>query len=446
MLPLSKCSWSQTSEPGAPGLKGLKGQQGALAPNKRSKCSTGRTGPCRSLIPTANSYNRYSCDYTAVGSVGLVGALAFATRSRTTSRLRSARSAVVPGKNRHSAPVRKWLDDVVIGLGFCPWASPADEADGIRVVTSKSTTSREVFEDLIQEARGLWAEFLPQSQAGQTNQTKGMAKTTLLVCPNVKAWNRDFRYFHSFYTWHLDSGFALAESLGIKVVPFHPDFALLPRGPETGDHIMVPGPDGQDASAIVLEKNAGKDEAGEYCMAVRFANGDEGLIRHASVMAQSSDQSSDDDLCRNFTSRAPRPVLHLLRLPDLMKAEREAQRIPKKPRFEKEAKEMEVELDRMAREEARAAFRSGTMRKTHSEERIEKTDTNCDTNMPKSKDQIGKMKQMRTDQMEVADGKELAEMRGTTEAVTERNEFTIKSLGRLRLMEIMESCEDLPSG
>ena len=209
---------------------------------------------------------------------------------------------------------------------------------------------------------------------------------------------------------------------------------------------MVPGPDGQDASAIVLEKNAGKDEAGEYCMAVRFANGDEGLIRHASVMAQSSDQSSDDDLCRNFTSRAPRPVLHLLRLPDLMKAEREAQRIPKKPRFEKEAKEMEVELDRMAREEARAAFRSGTMRKTHSEERIEKTDTNCDTNMPKSKDQIGKMKQMRTDQMEVADGKELAEMRGTTEAVTERNEFTIKSLGRLRLMEIMESCEDLPSG
>jgi hypothetical protein len=100
----------------------------------------------------------------------------------------------------------------------------------------------------------------------------------------------------------------------------------------------------------------------------------------------------------------------------------------------------------MAREEARAAFRSGTMRKTHSEERIEKTDTNCDTNMPKSKDQIGKMKQMRTDQMEVADGKELAEMRGTTEAVTERNEFTIKSLGRLRLMEIMESCEDLPGG
>lgn len=361
-------------------------------------------------------------------------------RSGSTSRLtRSARSAVVPGRNRHSVPVRKWLDDVVIGLGFCPWASPADEAQGIRVVTSKSTSSREVFEDLIQEAKDLWAEFLPQGQAGRTNQ--GMAKTTLLVCPNVKAWNRDFRYFHSFYTWHLDSGFALAEPLGIKVVPFHPDFALLSRGPETGDHIMVPGPDGQDASAIVLEKNAGKDEAGEYCMAVRFANGDEGLIRHASVMAKSSDQSSDDDLCRNFTSRAPRPVLHLLRLPDLMKAEREAQRIPKKPRFEKEAKEIEVELERMAREEARAAFRSGTKRKTHSEEGIEKTDTN----MPKSKDQARKMKQsqMSMDQMKVADGKELAEMRGTTEAVTERNEFTIKSLGRLRLMEIMESCEDM---
>lgn len=440
MLPLSKCSWSsQVSEPGAPGLKGL---QGALAPNKQSKLSYGRTGPRRSLIRTARTYNCSNCSnccsfYTAVGFAGAFG---FAMRSGSTSRLtRSARSAVVPGRNRHSVPVRKWLDDVVIGLGFCPWASPADEAQGIRVVTSKSTSSREVFEDLIQEAKDLWAEFLPQGQAGRTNQ--GMAKTTLLVCPNVKAWNRDFRYFHSFYTWHLDSGFALAEPLGIKVVPFHPDFALLSRGPETGDHIMVPGPDGQDASAIVLEKNAGKDEAGEYCMAVRFANGDEGLIRHASVMAKSSDQSSDDDLCRNFTSRAPRPVLHLLRLPDLMKAEREAQRIPKKPRFEKEAKEIEVELERMAREEARAAFRSGTKRKTHSEEGIEKTDTN----MPKSKYQARKMKQsqMSMDQMKVADGKELAEMRGTTEAVTERNEFTIKSLGRLRLMEIMESCEDM---
>jgi len=29
--------------------------------------------------------------------------------------------------------------------------------------------------------------------------------------------------------------------------------------------------------------------------------------------------------------------------------------------------------------------------------------------------------------MEVADGKELAEMRGTTEASTERNEFTVKA-------------------
>lgn len=442
MLPLSKCRSSQTPELGAQGLQGL---PGALqAPDKPSKWSTGpwQSGTGRT-VRTANTGPGFGLGFGPCRSVGFVGALAFgafATRSRITSQL--TRSAVVPGKNRHSAPVRKWLDDVVIGLGFCPWASPADEADGIRVVTSKSTTSRGVFEDLIQEAKGLWAEFLPQGQAGQTNQAAG-AKTTLLVCPNVKAWNRDFRYFHSFYTWHLDSGFALAESLGIKVVPFHPDFALLPRGPETGDHIMVPGPDGQDASATVLEKNAGKDEAGEYCMAVRFANGDEGLIRHASVMAQSSDQSSDDDLCRNFTSRAPRPVLHLLRLPDLMKAEREAQRIPKKPLFEKEAKEMEVELDREATEEARAAFRSGTMnRKTaKSKERIEKTETN----MQKSKDQVGKMKLMRKGKMEVADGKELAEMRGTTEAVTERNEFTIKSLGRLRLMEIMESCEDLPS-
>ena len=335
------------------------------------------------------------------------------------------RSAVVVGKNQHSVPVRKWLDDVVIGLGFCPWASPADEADGIRVATSKSTTSREVFEDLVQEAKGLW----DSARGGQST-----AKTTLLVCPNVKAWNRDFRYFHAFYTWHLDSGFALAESLGIKVVPFHPNFAFLSQGPETGDQIIVPGPDGQDASATVLEKNVGKDEAGEFCMAVRFSNGEKGLIRHASIMAQSSEKSSDDDICRNFTSRAPRPVLHLLRLPDLMKAEQEAQRIPKRPRFEKEAKKMEAELDREATEEARAAFQKGTMKLEKLKNREKTPVKNAD--MKESK-QIEEKRQMDF----AEDVKELAEMRGATEAITDRNEFTIKSLGRLRLMEIMENCE-----
>lgn len=360
-------------------------------------------------------------------SVGCVGAVAMSlVRCSSSTRrshcrrnrrgrhiIRTQRSAVVEGHNQHAVAVQKWLDDVVIGLGFCPWASPAEEAGGIRIATSSSTTSAEVFDDLVQEAKGLWVDRLK-------------SKTTLLVCPNVKAWNRDFRYFHAFYSWYLDGGFALAES-GIKVVPFHPKFALLPQGPESGDFVMVPGPDGQDAGATVIEKNVGKDEAGEYCMAVRFANGEEGLIRHASVMAQSSDKSSDADLCRDFTSRAPRPVLHLLRLPDLLKAEQEAQRMPKKQSpLQKKTKEMEAELEREARDEARDAFQRGRM-----ELREEAKDTRVEQGRRARKD-VAKIP---------FEGDELEEMRGMTQTITDRNEFMVKSLGPLRLTEIMENCE-----
>eukprot|EP00438_Fugacium_kawagutii_P035533 Skav214489 [mRNA] locus=scaffold1011:76711:77316:- [translate_table: standard] len=200
---------------------------------------------------------------------------------------------------------------------------------------------------------------------------------------------------------------------------------------------MVPGPDGQDASATVLEKNVGKDEAGEYCMAVRFANGEEGLIRHASVMAKSSDTaSSEDDLLKNFTSRAPRPVLHLLRLPDLMNAEREAQRMPKRPRFQKEAQEIEDELDREATEEARVAFQRGKIR-SKGDAGVTGSATGQSRKRIEAKTRESNDGEKRTEELQ-----ELAEMRGATEGITDRNEFTINTLGRLRLMEIMENCED----
>lgn len=217
-------------------------------------------------------------------------------------------SAVQMQETQHSRAVRQWLKEVVIGLGFCPWASPAD----IRVVTSMSRTANEVLADLAEEAEELW-------RPGSSN-----SKTTLVVCPHVKAWTQDFRHFHAFYTWHLDGGFAMAEPMGVKVVPFHPHFAMARAPPRMGDTIFVPGPDGQNARALVVDPDVGKDEAGEFCMAVEFETGEQGLIRHACMMAKSSEESTDQDLEDNFTSRAPRPVLHLLRIPDLERAEKEA--------------------------------------------------------------------------------------------------------------------------
>ena len=175
--------------------------------------------------------------------------------------VRVARAALVRSETRHSRPVRRWLEDVVIGLGLCPWA-----AKGARVVTSKARSSVEVLEDLQVEAKELW---------------QGESTTSLVVCPHVEAW-QSFVHFHAFYTWHLDNGFGLQE-LGVKVVPFHPKFALRSKGFQLGDQVQVPGPDGQLASAEVLSPDVGCDEEGEPCMAVRFQGGEEGLLRHASL-------------------------------------------------------------------------------------------------------------------------------------------------------------------
>ena len=309
------------------------------------------------------------------------------------------------GANRHSLPVQKWLNEVVLALGFCPWAQTANEAGGIRVVTSKSTTSKEVLDDLISEAKELWT-----SETGQTS---------LVVCPNVQAWNQDFRFFHAFFTWYLDSGFALVENLGIRVVAFHPAFALQTKGPETGDVVMVPGPDGQDAEAQVIEKNVGTDETGDYCMAVRFANGEEGLIRYAALMAKPSSQSSDIDLCENFTSRAPRPVLQLLRIPDLIKAEEE---LSKSLGLKGEPKEME-ELDKKT---TGSAFRNR-------EENVTRK---------KGQEQGEAMTRQRIRTSQKEDGpKESVKLRSATQSIADQNAIKVQSLGPLRLTEILENCE-----
>eukprot|EP00930_Biecheleria_cincta_P073139 TRINITY_DN60458_c0_g1_i1.p1 TRINITY_DN60458_c0_g1~~TRINITY_DN60458_c0_g1_i1.p1 ORF type:complete len:400 (-),score=54.69 TRINITY_DN60458_c0_g1_i1:82-1212(-) len=235
--------------------------------------------------------------------------------------------------------VRQWLDEVVIGMDFCPWAKPADDGGGIRIVTSSGTSSTEVMADLAAESMRM-----RPSRAGRQGETNSAQqwKTTLLVCPNVEAWTRDFASFHAFYVWNLDCGFALAENFGVKVSPFHPQYSLATDAPrlKLGDFLHVPGPDGEDITAQVLDPHVGVDSAGEPCMAVRWEGGDEGLLRHAALLAkprtsalaeqhtegkENEEQEEDEgDVCRNFTSRAPRPVLHILRVGDLDRADAEA--------------------------------------------------------------------------------------------------------------------------
>ncbi|CAJ1451809.1 unnamed protein product [Effrenium voratum] len=77
----------------------------------------------------------------------------------------------------HAVAVRNWLQKLVIGMNFCPWAKSVNEDNGIKVVTSLATTEDEVLSDLKREAA-----WLPVGEA------KTKPTTTLVVCPYVAPW------------------------------------------------------------------------------------------------------------------------------------------------------------------------------------------------------------------------------------------------------------------
>ena len=64
------------------------------------------------------------CGATATGAASLALVGVGACAARRASRL--PRSAIQAQETKHARAVRKWLEDVVIGFGFCPWAAPAD--------------------------------------------------------------------------------------------------------------------------------------------------------------------------------------------------------------------------------------------------------------------------------------------------------------------------------
>mmetsp|Transcript_122496 Transcript_122496/g.346394 ORF Transcript_122496/g.346394 Transcript_122496/m.346394 type:complete len:343 (+) Transcript_122496:26-1054(+) len=227
----------------------------------------------------------------------------------------------------HALAMRRWVDEFVIGLGFCPWAKPADEAGRIRIVTSSSTSPSGVMADL-----ALQAERLPRAEAdgkcgqnnGGTDNTSsaqdfaatlphGVATTTILVCPYAEEL-MDFGTFQAFYDQELKGGYVFADK-DLYIAPFHPRFGDL--GPEiaTGDRIdLGTGPDGKPACGTVVDAEAGFGEAGQRLAKVRMDGaGEECFI--------CLPPRPDTDPVASLASRAPRPALHLLRIGDLDRAE-----------------------------------------------------------------------------------------------------------------------------
>lgn len=241
----------------------------------------------------------------------------------------ATRCAVMEDDDEHALAVRQWVNKFIIGLNFCPWAGPAGEAGGLRIVSSTATSAEGVLADLLAEALRLPAADVCVAE-GAAEETPLRAATTLLVCPRVEAW-RNFEAFNSFYVEELRNGYALAEQ-NLYIVPFHPRHGEV--GPELrdGDRIELgEGPDGVAVFALVLDAAAGYGDQGQPLALVRDDEGDE---FHVALPPRPGGEGGAGGAAEAAASRAPRPTLHLLRVADLDRAEDDGVRARNRRRAE----------------------------------------------------------------------------------------------------------------
>lgn len=105
--------------------------------------------------------------------------------------------------------VRRWLEDVVIGLGLCPFAAPPWQRNSVRLVVSKTTDEAGLLSQLHDEMLRL------------DDSDASALETTLLIVPTLFATFDDFNQF-------LDPAEALLERFGwvgrYQLASFHPDY------------------------------------------------------------------------------------------------------------------------------------------------------------------------------------------------------------------------------
>ncbi|CAE7198359.1 argC [Symbiodinium microadriaticum] len=234
------------------------------------------------------------------------------------------RRAVVEG-DVHTVAVKKWLDSMIIGMSFCPWAGPASEANGIRIATSMANSPAAALEDL-------------KAEAARLQGARDSTVTTLLVCPCVEPWE-DFANFKDFRETELQNGEALVEEFGCKVVCFHPHSqASDSYGLQEGDDIVIRAGDGEQLCGTVLgimpegedgasnlkvqfygKVDEGDAENGEFGMQPFSDAADrvETVPEQSVLQLIGREALQDEDACRSILGRAPRIVLHLLRAADL---------------------------------------------------------------------------------------------------------------------------------
>jgi hypothetical protein len=232
-------------------------------------------------------------------------------------------------EDEYAAQVQLWTVRVPIGLGLCPWAMKSHKRGRLRYRTCEGNLPSDVAILILSEAKALCL----ASDAPPLS-------SSLIVCPHVTAWIKDFQAFDDFvrsfgtlWNEHL-----LKQDLQHKVtlVSFHPEFLRwrgLPKGIKIGSVVQShKGMDGFQKSqhvysATVIETS--NPVFGLRKIKVRFHDDlkeqyvpiDWFAVPQKSSVVKSS--GGDDGvllgppLPDNAMHRAPYPTVHLIRNEDL---------------------------------------------------------------------------------------------------------------------------------
>lgn len=115
--------------------------------------------------------------------------------------------------------VRKWVDQVVVGLQLCPFAKSEIDRDGVHYIFTPANSDAELLEALAMEINRLDTDF-PDD-------------TALLVHPNVC---EDFAQYNQF----LSSAEMLLRDMGMEgvyqIASFHPDYQFADTQPEDAEN------------------------------------------------------------------------------------------------------------------------------------------------------------------------------------------------------------------
>mmetsp|Transcript_103215 Transcript_103215/g.291453 ORF Transcript_103215/g.291453 Transcript_103215/m.291453 type:complete len:309 (-) Transcript_103215:53-979(-) len=212
-----------------------------------------------------------------------------------------------PATNEYDSAVREWMERSVLRLGLCPWATQAARAGrvGYKVCTASEP------DDVV---RGIRAEAVRLSRRG----VPALA-TTLVVCPYVSAWARDFSAFDDWVARNpkLDD----LDDI-VSLVAFHPHFARWHAlAPSTciGSRVLAHyeeqggGRSSRPLPAVVVSVDP--TVVGVRRIGLRFV--DDGVEQWVPTEWLRPPATADDLLHDNWMHRAPYPTIHLIRRPDL---------------------------------------------------------------------------------------------------------------------------------